>query len=420
MNRKRKTGIVAILCCLAMAISWSGIAVAGQPHGGEAIAFPRSLDSYKDADLEGIGAILKNRIQQEPFNLAATLIFILAIVHTFMASKFLAIAHKWEKAHQEKIKAGELEPYEVHLGARLFHFFGEVEVIFGLWAVALAIAIIGFYDWATLVHYVSNKVNFNEAMFIVVIMTLSSTRPVLKLAETAIGRIAGLLGGTLSAQWLTTMTMGPLLGSIITEPAAITLSALVLGRILFELEPSDGFKYATVGLLFVNISVGGTLTNFAAPPVLMVAGPWEWSTGHMLVHFGWKAVIAILISNALYFGLYRKELLRLEKKFTVVRLKSEIQEKFLKHRDMNARFREIISAVENELQSLGRVQKEVEAVAAEVKGRLEERLIKELSGEKVDEDLVHQAFDERFEEIKLRALREDLPLAVAGGAGAVP
>ena len=409
MKPKWITGIVMVLCCLGIAILWTGIATASEPHGGEAIDFPRSLDSYEDADLKGIGAILKNRIQQAPFNLVATLIFILAILHTFSASKFLAIAHKWEHEHEEKIKAGQIKPYEMHLGARLFHFFGEVEVIFGLWAVALAIAIIGFYDWHTLVYYVSNKVNFSEAMFIVVIMTLASTRPILRFAETALGKIAGLFGGTLSAQWLTTMTIGPLLGSFITEPAAMTLSALVLGRVLFELEPSDGFKYATVGLLFVNVSIGGTLTNFAAPPVLMVAGPWGWSTGHMLEHFGLEAMTAILISNTLYFFIFRKELRRLEDKFTVVRLKSQIQQKFLKHRETLARFREILSTVETELQTEGRVQKEVDAVAAEVKGQLEEGLIKELSGEKVDEDLVRKAFDERFQEIKIRALREDLP-----------
>ncbi len=409
MKPKWITGIVMVLCCLGIAILWTGIATASEPHGGEAIDFPRSLDSYGDADLKGVGAILKNRIQQAPFNLVATLIFILAILHTFSASKFLAIAHKWEHEHEEKIKAGQIKPYEIHLGARLFHFFGEVEVIFGLWAVALAIAIIGFYDWHTLVYYVSNKVNFSEAMFIVVIMTLASTRPILRFAETALGKIAGLFGGTLSAQWLTTMTIGPLLGSFITEPAAMTLSALVLGRVLFELEPSDGFKYATVGLLFVNVSIGGTLTNFAAPPVLMVAGPWGWSTGFMLAHFGVEALAAILISNTLYFFIFRKELRRLENKFMVVRLKSQIQQRFLKHRDMHAQFREIVSTVESDLQTEGRVQKEVEAVEAGVKERLEESLVKELSGEKVDEDLVRQAFDERFQEIKLRALREDLP-----------
>lgn len=34
--------------------------------------------------------------------------------------------------------------------------------------------------------------------------------------------------------------------------------------------------YATLGLLFVNISIGGTLTHFAAPPVVMVAEKWDW------------------------------------------------------------------------------------------------------------------------------------------------
>ena len=402
-------GIVIMLCCLAMATTLAGVATASAPHGGEEIAFPRSLDSYDDADLKSIGAILKNRIDQEPFNLVATLIFILAIIHTFMASKFLAIAHKWEHEHEAKIEAKEIASYEIHIGARVFHFLGEVEVVFGLWAIALAGAIVFFHDWNTLVYYVSNKVNFGEAMFIVVIMTLASTRPILRLAEFALGKVAGLLGGTLSAQWFTTMTIGPLLGSVITEPAAMTLCALLLGRSLYELKPSEGFKYATIGLLFVNISVGGTLTNFAAPPVLMVAGPWGWSTGHMFAHFGIEAITAILISNTLYFMIYRKELKRLEDKFTVVRLKGEIQKKYLRHRDMNERFRETLLVVDDLLGPEGRVQKEIAEVEYEVKGRLEKDLAKQMVGEKVDPDLVRKAFDERFQEVKLRALREDMP-----------
>jgi hypothetical protein len=404
-----KLGTIVTLCGLAMVFVWAGAAGASAPHGGEEIAFPRSLDSYDDADLKGIGAILQNRISQEPFNLVATLIFILAILHTFMASKFLAIAHRWEHEHEAKIEAREIASYEIHIGARVFHFLGEVEVVFGIWAIALAAAIVAFHDWATLVHYVSNKVNFNEAMFIVVIMTLASTRPILQLAEIALGKIAGLLGGTLSAQWLATMTVGPLLGSFITEPAAMTLCALLLGRSLFELKPSEGFKYATVGLLFVNISVGGTLTNFAAPPVLMVAGPWGWSTGHMFSHFGVEAICAILISNTLYFFLFRKELQRLEEKFTVVRLKGAILKKYLRHRDMNSRFRETLLVVDDLLEPEGRVHQEIAEVEAEVKARLEEDLRQELAGKKVDHDLVRKAFDERFQEIKLRALREDMP-----------
>jgi hypothetical protein len=409
MGRKWKTGVVLLLCCLSVTALGVFFAHASSPEAAETINFPRSLESYKDSDAGGIGAILANRIDQEPFNLIATLIFVLAIVHTFMANRFLATAHRWEEEHAEKIKAGELEPDSSHLGARLFHFLGEVEVVFGLWALVLGLAIILFHDWATFVYYISHKVNFSEAIFVVVIMTLAATRPILQLVETVIHKIAGLLGGTLGALWLTTLTIGPLMGSFITEPAAMTLSALVLARVLYELEPTDGFKYATLGLLFVNISVGGTLTNFAAPPILMVAGPWGWSMGHMLAHFGLQAVIGILISNFLYFMLFRKELRRLEEKYTVVRLKNEIQEKFFKHRQMKNRFREIVSTVDDELQTRGKIENQIKAIEDKVRQRLEERLIPEMADTGADEDLVRKAFDERFQEIKLRALREDIP-----------
>ena len=48
-------------------------------------------------------------------------------------------------------------------------------------------------------------------------------------------------------------------------------------------------------------------TQFAAPPVLMVAGPWELSIPIMLTHFGWKAAIGILITNTIYFLIFRRE-----------------------------------------------------------------------------------------------------------------
>ncbi len=150
MRGRRKIGAVLILCCLGIVSLGLKAAPAAQPGAAEAIEFPRSLDSYDDTDMGSIGAILKNRIAKEPFNLFATLIFLLAIVHTFMASKFLAIAHKWEEVQTAQIKAGELEPDEMHLGPRLFHFLGEVEVVFGLWAVVLAIDIVGFNDCKTI------------------------------------------------------------------------------------------------------------------------------------------------------------------------------------------------------------------------------------------------------------------------------
>jgi hypothetical protein len=407
--RKWNAGIVFGLCCLSLGVLWAAVALAAAPSPTGAEAFPRSLESYNDVHAGGIWAILKNRVNQEPFNLIATLIFILAIVHTFMTGRFMAIAHRWEHEHQEKIKSGQANRDSVHHGAELFHFLGEVEAVFGIWAIALVIAIIGFYDWKIMVHYISYRVNYTEPLFVVVIMTLAATRPILRLSETIIRKIAGLLGGSLTAQWLTTLTIGPLLGSFITEPAAMTISALVLARMLYELEPSQRFKYATLGLLFVNISVGGTLTHFAAPPVLMVASPWKWTTVHMLTHFGWKAELGILLSNALYFLVFRKELARLEEKSMLARLEDEIQEKYLKRMDMDARFQEFVTAVDGEQGTIVAVDKQIQQVADEVRQRLEKRYIPELVDKGIDKDLVQQAFAQRFEEIKLRAMRRGLP-----------
>ena len=64
-------------------------------------------------------------------------------------------------------------------------------------------------------------------------------------------------------------------------------------------------------MLFVNISIGGVLTHFAAPPVLMVAAPWGWTTPIMFMQFGWVALLAILIANTLYYFTLRPDFRRL-------------------------------------------------------------------------------------------------------------
>jgi hypothetical protein len=135
---------------------------------------------------------------------------------------------------------------------------------------------------------------------------------VLELTGKFLSRVAALGGGGPAAWWFSILTVGPLLGSFITEPAAMTICALLLSERIYALEPSMRLRYATLGLLFVNISVGGTLTHFAAPPVVMVAHTWDWGFGHMFEHFGWKAVVGILIANGIYFLIFSRELLKLK------------------------------------------------------------------------------------------------------------
>jgi Na+/H+ antiporter NhaD/arsenite permease-like protein len=240
----------------------------------------------------------------------ATGIFLIAIVHTFMTARFVRLAHDVQHRHDEAVKARGQRPTPSVL-AETLHFLGEVEVVFGLWVVPLLAVIVLYQGWDIGKYYLDGTVNYTEPIFVVVIMTLSATRPVVGLAESWMRRVASAGGGTVAAWWVSILTIGPVLGSFITEPAAMTICALLLARQFYDLQPSTRLKYATLGLLFVNVSIGGTLTHFAAPPVLMVARPWGWDLWFMFSHFGWRAVIAILVSTFTYFMLFRRELTRL-------------------------------------------------------------------------------------------------------------
>jgi hypothetical protein len=196
----------------------------------------------------------------------------------------------------------------VSFKGQMLHFLGEVEAVFGIWVVVLAALIVYFKGWSTVLGYVGHEVNFTEPMFVVVIMAIASTRPVLRFAEQCLRQVARVGRGSVGAWWLTILIVAPVLGSFITEPAAMTIAALLLARQFYAHAPSARLRYATLGLLFVNVSVGGTFTHFAAPPVLMVAGPWGWGTAHMFEHFGWRALVGIIIATGIYYFTFRREL----------------------------------------------------------------------------------------------------------------
>jgi hypothetical protein len=266
---------------------------------------------------EPIWRVLAARVELEPFNAIATTIFFLAIVHTFSVARFAQWAHVCQRRHDALMRAAG-RPLHPSVAAEVLHFLGEVEVVFGLWAVLLLTAMTGYAGWDVARHYFTDVVVYTEPLFVVVIMALAGTRPVIGLAESALSRVAAIGGRAPAAWWITILIVGPLLGSFITEPAAMTISALLLARQFFDLQPSARLKYATLGLLFVNVSIGGTLTHFAAPPVLMVARPWQWDTGFMMASFGWRASLGIVAATLTYFLLFRREFADLARRPQVV------------------------------------------------------------------------------------------------------
>jgi hypothetical protein len=126
---------------------------------------------------------------------------------------------------------------------------------------------------------------------------MAASRPVLRTVAALVDQAARLapVPTPLASAWLGLAAV-PLFGSLVTEPAAMTIAALMLAPQIFRRDVPEGVKYLALGVLFVNVSIGGTLTSYAAPPVLMVAATWQWDSAFMLANFGWKAALAVLVN----------------------------------------------------------------------------------------------------------------------------
>jgi hypothetical protein len=217
-------------------------------------------------------------------------LFATAVIHTFSTKFFERLAHR-QPAH-----------------AGLWHLLGEVEVVFGFWAMVLMVFLFFAVGQHDAVAYLDSR-NFTEPLFVFAIMVVAGTRPILQAAGDVVNLLSRALPlpGALVFYPLVLIVV-PLLGSFITEPAAMTLAALLLRERIFAATVPLRLKYITLGVLFVNVSIGGTLTHFAAPPVLMVASTWQWNLSFMLTQFGWKAAIAVGINALSATVLFRREL----------------------------------------------------------------------------------------------------------------
>ena len=241
-----------------------------------------------------------------PTELGASVIFAIAVLHTFCTSYFEVLAKKSPR----------------HAG--LWHLLGEVEIVFGFWAAILILFMWLVSDLAAAKEY-ANKRNFTEPLFVFAIMVVAGSKPILHFATQllqSLGKAIQLAFRTKQAPTLyfLTLSMTPLLGSLITEPAAMTLAAFLLRDLVYRHKCSTPLLYGTLGVLFVNISIGGTLTNFAAPPVLMVASTWNWDTPFMFANFGLEATIAIFINATVATLLFHKQLIEPESQSKTTRI----------------------------------------------------------------------------------------------------
>ena len=228
------------------------------------------------------------------FDLVAAVLFGVALLHTFAAKAFERLAH-----HSPR-----------HAG--LWHLLGEIEVVFGFWSFVLIAVMAVMVGGGQAIAYAESR-SYNEPLFVFTIMVVAASRPVLAGIQAMVTALARTWARFTPARaavaevWIC-LALVPLIGSAITEPAAMTLAALMLAGRVFTPAMPEKLKYGALGVLFVNVSVGGTLTSFAAPPVLMVAATWHWDTAFMASHFGWKAAIAVLVNATVITLLLRPHL----------------------------------------------------------------------------------------------------------------
>jgi Na+/H+ antiporter NhaD/arsenite permease-like protein len=235
----------------------------------------------------------------------ALVIFVVAILHTFSVKFFKSLAQKFPRHHN------------------LFDMLGEVEIVFGFWAIILVLTIFFLLGKTETVNYLNNQ-SYVEPLFVFVIMVIAASKPILDFSLTCVKKISALLPVNKSLSlFLITMSFVPLLGSFITEPAAMTLAALILRDHFYSKKISNKFKYGIIGTLFVNVSIGGAMTPFAAPPILMVAAKWNWDLNFMINAFAWRTALAVFINSIILTFLFRNELTKLgESKIKTIKIPS--------------------------------------------------------------------------------------------------
>lgn len=122
--------------------------------------------------------------------------FAVALLHTFSAKQFERLSHRYPR----------------HAG--LFHLLGEVEVVFGFWAIVLVVLMELVAGGATALDYAEAR-NYTEPLFVFVVMVIAASRPVLRTVMSAVNRIAHVLPlrTPLATAWLGLAAV-PLLGSL--------------------------------------------------------------------------------------------------------------------------------------------------------------------------------------------------------------
>lgn len=241
----------------------------------------------------------------------ATLLFFFSIVHTFLTPWFY---NRFQICQHRKTIFPERWKKYLWL-SECYRLLGKVEIVFILWAVPLFLLFLCTEGYKMTISYFNSR-NYIFSLFIIIMLILLESRPIVYLSERIFSSIAKIGKQSPRCWWWTLMIATPLSSVLLKETGAMIIATALLARNFYKFSPSTRFAYATMGLLFSNISLGGLTTGLSSRALFIILPSVKWGNGFILKYFCWKAIIAMLVSTTVYYLIFRKEFARFPKLVT--------------------------------------------------------------------------------------------------------
>ncbi len=234
--------------------------------------------------------------------LGATFLFFCAVFHTFLTPSLAKIYQEYQ--HKKMVFPERWKRYLL-LG-ECFRLLSKIELVFIFWAVPLFFLFLWCEGYKVTMGYFNSR-NYLSALFIMVMLILLESKPIEYFSECVFSTIAKIGRQSPKCWWWTLMIAAPLSSFFLKETGAMIIASTLLVKHFYRLFPSTKFGYATMGLLFSNISISGLLSAFSSRALFMILPSVKWGNTMILQHFCWKAVLAILISTSVCYWIFRKE-----------------------------------------------------------------------------------------------------------------
>lgn len=237
------------------------------------------------------------------FELFTFVIFICAVIHTFLTPSFYSLYHQYDRMALRNTKKSN----HYRSLSEIFYLLSEVELVFGFWILPLALGLFFISDLDFLVSYLQTR-DYTYALYMTVVVAFVSTKPIVHISEKILEAFSKLGGNHPRSWWWTILTLGPVFDIFLKEPGAMTISSILLAKTVFPFIKNTRFQYATLALLFINISLGGLFLPQFSRSLFLIARQENWEIAYTFFRFSWKAFLIIVLNNGFYYVFFRKYL----------------------------------------------------------------------------------------------------------------